>query len=84
MKTVTVDDTAYRVRECHELSGSELNKLAGLLEKILTADARALEELVTAFMKILLPDLKKQSFRLTRKRVPCSFEKLTRSFSELP
>jgi hypothetical protein len=39
------------------LSGSELNELANLLEKISSAEGRAFEKSITAFLKILLPDL---------------------------
>jgi|SRR5213594_936645 len=80
MKTVTVDDAAYRVREWHELSRSELNQLADLLEKILTAEARPLEGLVTAFMKILLPDLTEAELSSDKKTCELLFRKTYQEF----
>jgi hypothetical protein len=80
MKTVTLDETTYRVREPNDLSGSELNKLAGLLEKILTAEARALEEPVTAFMKILLPDLTEAELSSDKKTCAMLFRKTYQEF----
>jgi len=57
MKTFTLDETTYSVREWHELSGSELNELANLLDKISAVQGRAFEQSITAFLEILLPDL---------------------------
>ena len=84
MKTVTLDETAYRVRERHDLSGSELNQLAKLLEKILAAEARALEELVTAFMKILLPDLTEAELSSDKKTCALLFRKTYEEFLGVP
>jgi len=80
MKTVTVDDTAYRVREWQDLSGSEVNQLAGLLGNILTAEAPGLEELITAFMKILLPDLTEAELSSDKKTCELLFRKTYQEF----
>jgi len=87
MKTVTLHETAYRVREWHELSGSELNELATLLEKISTAEGRAFEKSIIAFLKILLPDLTKAVLSSDKKTRGMLFLKTYQefldSFSEL-
>ena len=87
MKTVTLDDTEYSVREWHELSGSELNELADLLEKISAAEGRAFEKSITAFLKILLPDLTDAELSSDKKTRAMLFLKTYQqfldSFSEL-
>jgi hypothetical protein len=70
MKTVTLNDMQYRVRECHELSEPELSEIANLLGRISIPRGQSFEKSITAFLRILLPDLTKHSFPLTaRNRV---------------
>jgi hypothetical protein len=80
MKKVTLHETTYSVREWHELSASELNEIANLLEKISAAEGGSLEELITAFLKILLPDLTKAELSSDSKTCATLFQKTYQDF----
>ena len=80
MKKVTLYESAYNVRESQELSASERNEIAILLEKISSAEGGALEELITAFLKILLPDLTKAELSSDSKTCSKLFEKTYQDF----
>jgi hypothetical protein len=80
MKTVTLYESTYTVREWHELSGAELDRVANLLGKISTAEAHGFEELIIAFLKILLPDLTEAELSSDDKTCAMLFQKTSQEF----
>ena len=81
MKTVTFYESTYTVRESHELSRSELNELTNLLDRISTAEGQAVQELITAFLKILLPDLTEAELSSDDETCAMLFQKTYQEFA---
>ena len=80
MKTVTFYESTYTVRESHELSRSGLNELTNLLDRISTAEGQAVQELITAFLKILLPDLTEAELSSDNQTCVMLFQKTSQEF----
>jgi hypothetical protein len=80
MKTVALYESTFNVREWHELSGAELNEIANLLGKISTAEGHGVEELITAFLKILLPDLTEAELSSDNQTCVMLFQKTSQEF----
>jgi hypothetical protein len=80
MKTVTLNDMQYRVRECHELSEPELSEIANLLGRISIPRGQSFEKSITAFLKILLPDLTEAELSSDDKTCAALFQKTRQQF----
>jgi hypothetical protein len=80
MKTITLYEMAYRVRESHDLSSCELDEVARLLTEFSSADRHASEGLIIAFLKILLPELTKAELSSDSKTAATLFQKTYQQF----
>ena len=80
MKTVTLYETTYTVREWHELSGAELDEVANLLGQISSVEGHGFEELTIAFLKILLPDLTEAELSSDNETCAMLFQKTYQEF----
>jgi hypothetical protein len=80
MKTVVLDGMTYRVRESHDLSDRELSEIDNLLGRISTARGKGIEKSITAFLKILLPDLTEAELSSDDKTSAVLFQKTHQQF----